>query len=491
MTQLQTAARRVEVDLAAAPPGNIRSGDSSSSTLSLLGTLVVLLGAFLSIVDFFIVNVALPDMGRTLGASSATLELVVAGYGISYALLLVLGGRLGDAFGRKRLFLLGMAAFGVASLLCGLAPSAGTLVLARVLQGASAAAMVPQVLAIIQATMTGHRRAKAIGMYGATAGAAAVIGQLLGGALISADLAGLGWRPIFLVNVPLVLVGLAFAVRVIPETRSAGPLRLDISGTVLLGITVLALLVPLTEGRATGWPWWTWGSLVVSAISAVAFVLVERRKERSGGLPLVPPSLLRVPSMRNGLLAGMPFFMGFGGFMFIYAVTLQQGADASALEAGLALTPMGVAFLAASLASPRLVTRFGGRVIGVGAIVQALGLGILVLTMLRAWPDVDALNLAAGMAVAGAGQGLVMSPLFRVVLAKVPVERAGVGSGVLVTTQQVSLALGVAVLGGLFLSLAEMADVGMRNAFVATVLVQIGIAVVVALASRRLPKTLG
>lgn len=195
-----------------------------------------------------------------LGASPATLELLVAGHGIAYALLLVLGGRLGDAFGRRRLFLVGMAAFGITSLLCGLAPSIEFLVAARVAQGASAAFMVPQVLSTIQATMAGSQRARALGAYGATAGLSMVIGQLLGGALVSADLSGTGWRPSFLVNVPVAAVGLVLAARLVPETRSSDPARVDLQGTLLLGAAVPALLLPLMEGRSAGWPAWMPGS---------------------------------------------------------------------------------------------------------------------------------------------------------------------------------------------------------------------------------------
>lgn len=486
------APRAATQPLAPNLPANPEGPASSKkpSELSILGVITVLSGVFLSMVDFFIVNVALPSIDQDLHASPAILELVIAGYGIAYALLLVTGGRLGDTFGRRRLFITGMAAFGVTSLLCGLAPSSATLVAARVLQGASAALMVPQVLATIQATTAGPHRARAISMYGAAGGLAGVVGQVLGGVLISADIGGLGWRPIFLVNVPVVAAGLLCAVRMIPETRAPAPPKLDIPGTMLLGLTVLTLLIPLTEGRATGWPLWAWLMLAISPVSAAAFMAVEHRLERTGGLPLVPPSLLKMPSMRNGLLASAPFFIGFGGFMFVYAVVLQQGIHLSALQAGLALVPMGTAFLITSLGSPRWVTSHGRRVIWVGALIQAVGLGIIVLTVFTQWPNLTPLNLALGMAVAGAGQGLVMSPLFRVVLSKVPTEQAGIASGVLITTQQVALALGVATVGGLFLSLSEARSVGTQYAFIAALCVQILIAGVVMVASRRLPRAL-
>ncbi len=459
----------------------------AQTTLSRLGLATVLLGAFLSIADFFIVNVALPTIDSRLHASPATLELVVAGYGVPYALLLVLGGRLGDLFGRRRLFMLGMASFTVFSLLCGIAPTAVALVAFRAAQGASAALMVPQVLATIQAACDGQRRARAIGLYGATAGVAAVAGQLAGGALVATNIAGTGWRPIFLVNVPLGLAGLALAWRMVPATRSTEPARVDAPGTVLLAVAVLALLVPLTEGRALGWPSWSWVLLGLFAPAAAAFAVVERRLERSGGHPLVPPSLLRLPGMRRGLAIAVPFFAGFGAFMFVSAITLQTGAHFGPLRSGLALVPMAVAFLGASLVTARLTARYGRRVLGAGAVLQGVGLAGLAATLLAAWPHVDPLNLAPAMAVAGVGQGLVMSPLFGFVLAGVPAARAGVGSGILTTTQQTALALGVATLGSLFLSLSPAGSLGIRDAFVVVLAVQTVVAAAVAVGSRALP----
>jgi MFS family permease len=476
------------LDRAAGParPSVPAPRETAPAPLSPAGLVTVLVGAFLSMADFFIVNVALPTIGETLHASGGMLELVVAGYGLAYALLLVLGGRLGDAFGRRRLFVTGMALFTLTSLACGLAPSVGGLVVGRVAQGASAALMVPQVLATIQAATAGARRARAIGLYGATGGIAAAVGQLAGGVLVSADLAGTGWRPIFLVNVPVGLVGLVLAARLVPATRSTAPARADLPGTALLGATVLTLLVPLMEGRSLGWPVWTWLLLALFPVSAVAFVRTERRVERAGGGPLVPPSLLRLPSMRRGLALAVPFFTGFGGFMFVFAVAMQQGVHLGPLAAGLAMLPMALGFLAASACSARLVARYGRRVPGAGALLQAAGLLTVLTTALLDWPRLGALDLLPGMAVAGVGQGMVMSPLIGIVLADVPARWAGVGSGVFVTTQQTALALGVATLGSLFLSLAA-GPVGVRGAFVAVLLVQAAIAIAFAVLSRGLP----
>jgi MFS family permease len=492
--QLDVSYRRRTPATAAAGPITTRPaawpitapGQAAASALTGVGLATLLVGVLLPMVDFFIVNVALPSIDADLHASAPLLELVVSGYASAYALLLIMGGRLGDTFGRRRLFLAGMAGFTLTSLACGLAPSAVALVVGRTLQGASAAMMVPQVLATIQATTTGERRARALGRYGATGGIAAVIGQLFGGFLVSANLDGMTWRPIFLVNVPIGLAGLLLARRNLPDTRTDRAAPVDIPGTVLLGALVLALLLPLTEGRSLHWPAWTIAALAVAPLAAVAFVLVEAAKERAGVVPLVPPSLLRHATMRRGLALAWGFFGGFGAFMFCYALLVQQGLRATALVAGAGLVPMAATFLLASLSTSRLLARFGPRVLVAGATLQAAGLLIIGSTVLAAWPGLSVAALAPGMAVAGLGQGLVMSPLMGVVLADVPRSMAGVGGGVFVTAQQTGLALGVATLGSLFLALAGD-GIGMRDGFLAVVCVQSIVAIGVAAGSRRLP----
>ena len=469
--------------VAPAPP---RHAVPEPVALSGAGLATVLLGTALPMIDFFIVNVALPTINTSLHASTATLELIVAGYGIGYALLLVLGGRLGDTFGRRRLFLAGMTAFTLTSLLCGVAPTAGLLVLARAAQGASAAMMLPQVLSTIQATTTGQRRSRALGFYGAVGGVSSVVGQLLGGLLVSADIAGTSWRPIFLVNVPVGIIGLILARRTVPETRSASPIGIDRLGTALLGVALLSLLIPLMEGGALGWPAWIWLLLAVFPFAAAAFVLVEARAERAGRVPLLPPSIMRMPSMRQGLTLGVPFFASFGGFMFVYAVTLQGPLRMGPFQAGLALTPLAVGFFVVSLVSSRLVTRFGSRIVSYGAMIQGLGVATLIGTTLLAWPHLTILDLTPGLALIGIGNGMTLTTLFRVVLSGVPAERAGVGSGALATTQQTSLALGVAVLGTAFASLSAAGELGTRNAFVLVLAVMLVIAAVISTLGRNL-----
>jgi MFS family permease len=413
---------------------------------------ILLCGGFLPLLDFFIVNVALPTMDATLHASGPMLQLVVAGYGVAYALMLVVGGRLGDAIGRRQLFIIGVAGFTLSSLLCGIAPSIGALVALRVVQGLSAAMSQPQVLATIHASLDGPRRARAIGFYAAMGGIAASVGQLFGGALVQANIAGLSWRPIFLVNVPVGLTVLALSRRFVPATKSPDPAGVDRLGTALIGIAMVALLVPLTEGRALGWPAWTWLLFALAPIAAGSAVYVERRIERRGGAPLIAPSLVRLPSMRRGLMLAIPFFVGFGAFMFVFALAVQDGLGYSPLRSGLALAPMTAAFLAGSLLAPRLVARFGGRVITVAMGAEAVVLAVLAVQVMRQWPHIGTFTMSPELVVGGFAQAVALVTLFRTVLADVPHRLSGIGSGILVTVQQAALALGVAGLGSFYLS---------------------------------------
>ncbi len=398
-----------QANLAEANP----SPPAASAALSPLGLITVLVGVFLPVTDFFIVNVALPTIDHDLRASAGMLQLVVAGYAIAYALLLVVGGRLGDALGRRRLFLLGMAAFTVTSLACGLAPNVELLVAFRALQGAAAALMLPQVLSTIQASTTGDARNRALGLYGATAGIASAAGQLLGGLLISADIAGSQWRSIFLVNVPVGIVGLIVARRVVPDTRSEDPAAIDTRGTLLLALSLLFLLIPLTEGRSLGWPLWTIVLLAASPLVGVAFVRTERAVEAGGRMPLVPLSLLEAPSMRKGLLVGLPFFTAFGGFMFVYALSLQDGAGLSPLRTGLILLPMALVFLATSLSVARLLARFGRRVLVAGGLIDAAGMVVLGVGLSASWPHPSGLALVPGHDDHRPGTGSAHEPHLR------------------------------------------------------------------------------
>jgi len=449
------------------------------------GVLFLLAGAFLPIMDFFITNVALPSIDASLHASASELELVIAGYGVAYAALLVLGGRLGDRFGRRRVFLGALVGFIVASAICGFAPTVGVLIGARIVQGATAALLVPQVLATFHHTLEHERKARALAMYGATSGIAAVVGQLVGGLLVSADIAGASWRPIFLVNVPIGLVVLVVASRIVPDTRSDHPVGIDLPGTVLFAATLTAVLIPLTEGHSLGWPWWTWALIALAVVLGAITAVVERRAERRGQIPLLPPSLLRLPSMSRGLVMLFAFSIGFGAFMFVFALTVQDGLHADALHGGLAILPMASMFFLGSVFAPRLIGRFGRGALSAGAVIQFAGLASLVAVIVSSWPHVSLWDMAIPLALSGAGGSMLFAGLFRSVLADVPTHLGGVGSGVLITLQQSGLALGVATLGTLYLVKAEH---NTAHAFAIVESVQMVIIALLAIGAAALPR---
>ncbi|MFG1624808.1 MFS transporter [Kribbella sp. NPDC049227] len=425
-----------------------------ASPLGPVALTTLLFGAFLPMLSFFIINVALPAIGSDLHATSGELQLVVGSYGIANATLLVVGGRLGDGFGRKRLFLIGLTGFTLLSLICAIAPTIGVLLAARVVQGAAAAAMTPQVLASITSLLTGEHRARAMAMFGVAGGAAAALGQILGGVLVEADVFGLGWRAVFLVNVPVGVLAVAAAIRLLPETKAEKAHRVDLVGAALLALALVLLLLPLTEGRPLGWPLWTWLCLA-AVIPAVAVLGVhQHRSEQSGRAPLIPPTVLRLRAMRLGLLLASAFFTTFGGFMFVFALATQGEAHMSPLEGGLSLLPMAVGFLITSVYGPRLQQRYGAGLILRGWIIQAVGYAVLAAITLMAWPDVTPWTLAVPMLIAGFGSGLVMVPLIGVVVGQVPPAQAGLGSGILLTSQQTTLAFGAAIVGTAYLALA-------------------------------------
>jgi MFS family permease len=453
--------------------------------MSPLGLAVVLAGFALSIADIFIVNVALTTIDRDLHASVSGLEMIVSGYGITYAIALVLGGRLGDAFGRRRLFTWGVVAFTATSALCGFAPTIGILIAARLLQGASAAMMVPQVLATIQATTTGEERAKAISLYGATAGLAAVVGQILGGLLVAANIGQSGWRAAFMINVPVGLLVLLL-IRKVPETKADRKPGFDVPGTTLFGAAMISLLIVIVEGQSLGWPPWLWGLLVISAASTAALVGVERRLEARGGSPLLPLSILVRHSMRTGLMAMVPFSIGFGAVMFVYAMVAQRDFGLGPLAYGLVLAPFASAFFVVALFTPKIAAKLGRRIVTLGAAVQGAGLLLMALLLGTTWPDVPLALVLLILAFTGIGQALIGPTLFRMILADVPPAAAGMGSGVVVTSQQTATALGATVGGALFLALG--AALGEASGAVVVIVLLAVFSLSVFLVSLRLPE---
>lgn len=433
---------------------------------------VLLVGAFLPPLDFFIVNVALPSIKGNLHTSDAELQLVISGYAAAYAVFLITGGRLGDLFGRRKVFLVGISGFGLASVLCGLATSPAILIGGRVLQGLSAAAMAPQGLASIHALFPVHERSRALGLYAATIGLAAVVAQTLGGVLISADLFGLDWRIIFLINLPVVAAVLIGGLPLLPDARGDNPAPVDKVGVLLCAVTLGLLIVPLVEGREQGWPWWAAAMLIASPVAGFLFWQYEIAFARRGGVPLVSVELVRMPGLLSGLI-GVLFFYVVSAFFLLFSVYLQSGLGLSPGEAGLIFLPCGVGFFIGPLTTPLAIRAFGKWVPAIGMLLEVAGcliLAALVADTPAQMPARFPLMIAVGLI--GFGQGWALPTLVRAVIDRAPVTGSGMISGITNSALQISAALGVAVMGGVFFAVAgdSPSPAAMANAFVAAML---------------------
>jgi MFS family permease len=413
---------------------------------------IVLAGQFMAVLDASIVNVAAPSIHASLHASGAGLQLIVAGYTIAYAVLLVTGARFGDIIGHRRMFLAGLVVFTLASLGCGLATSAGLLVGLRFGQGAGAAVMIPQVLSLIQRTHAGPARARAMSSYSAVLAGGAVVGQLVGGLLISANILGSGWRPVFLVNVPIGVILLVAGARALPHGRGEPGRTVDLPGLALLTPAVLAFVLPLVLGQPEHWPVWGWIVMAASVPLVAVFVRVERRAAAAGGTPLIPGRVLELPGVPVAIAALFTIMTIFSGFFFTLALHLQDGLGYSALRAGLTFAPTAAAFALVSLNWRRLPARWHGALI-IGGFV-AFGAGIAVLAVLLRAGGSGGAGLYLAGALSGAGMAAAFSPLMTRVLLRVPVELAADATGVVVTVNQLGLLVGVATFGTLYLNLA-------------------------------------
>jgi EmrB/QacA subfamily drug resistance transporter len=412
---------------------------------------IILLASFMDILDATVVTLAIPFMQRDLGATYAEMQWVVASYQLAFAALLITGGRLGDIFGRKRLFVGGVIGFIVTSALVGLAQSPTMLIASRVLQGAVAGLMVPQVLSLMQATFPPRERGAAFGAYGAILGLGNVGGPLIAGALLEANLFDLTWRPIFLMNLPLGLIALVGAAVLVRESRSEHPLRLDLGGVALATTGLLLVLFPLVQGRDLGWPTWTFVSVALSVVVLGGFALYERGRRSA----LLPMALFKQRAFVGGLLVAFALFSGIVAFFVVYSVFVQAGLGLSPLQAGLTALawPLGIGF--ASGLSIRLAPRIGRPLLSVGALLMALGMGALIAALRLGGLDVSPWHLVPGMALGGLGMGMLAPTLTDFVLAGVPESEAGAASGVLNTIFQVGAATGVAVIGAVFFGMLD------------------------------------
>ncbi|MFE4368969.1 MFS transporter [Streptomyces sp. NPDC056835] len=418
-----------------------------------LGLAVILLAAFMELLDVTIVTVASPEIQNSFHTSYAQVQWILAGYQLTFAAGLVAGGRLGDIFGCRRIFVCGVLAFAGASLLCGIATSGTQIVLFRLVQGLAAALMFPQVQAIIHVTFTGRHRAAAFGALGGVTGLAGIAGPLLGGALIDLDLFGSGWRMIFLINVPVGVIAAIGAMLLVTERRSEQRPGLDLLGTTL-GTAVVALVVfPLIQGRDADWAWWIWTLLALAVPAVGLFLWHQRTLEKRGGWPVVDLALFRGGSFGLGLVVQFISFAGISAFFLVLAVQLQAGYQWSALRTGLAFLPIAVGTGLASGISIPLMPRLGKRLVQAGALVMALGMVALMVT-LHAYPtDLSVWTLTPAGLVVGLGLGLIVTTVNDVVLAEAVGPSAGSAAGVKAMVGQSGNAVGVAVLGALFFGL--------------------------------------
>ncbi|ALO09032.1 Putative transmembrane efflux protein [Streptomyces venezuelae] len=417
---------------------------------------IVMTAAFMDLVDATIVNIAIPSIERDLGASFGAIQWITAGYALAFAAGLITGGRLGDIYGRKRLFLLGTAGFTLASALCGFAANSEMLVASRLLQGAAAAMMVPQVLSIIHVTFPAHERGKVFGMFGAIIGLGAVSGPLLGALLTQWNIAGLEWRPIFLINLPVGIAGLILGRKFISESKAPKALKLDIVGMLLVTVALLMLIYPLTRGRELDWPLWGHLMMVGSLLVFGAFVGYEKFKTNKDGSPLVELSLFKVKSFAAGIAVQLTFGIVLGIFFLVWTMYMQIGLHWTPLKAGVTGVPFSIAVsLAAGLSVQKLVPRFGRKVLQAGALTMIAGLLLYFVVAGRYGSGIEPWQMIAPLVVMGLGMGLIVAPLTDAVLSEVPREHAGSASGLINTTGQMGNAIGLGLVSVVFFGVID------------------------------------
>jgi MFS family permease len=412
---------------------------------------VLLIGAFLAPLDFFIVNNAMPAITAGLNARSSDVQLVISGYAVVYAVFLITGGRLGDIYGRKTIFLLGLGGFAMASALCGLAWSPLSLIMARLLQALTAAAMAPQALASVHALFPPHERGRALGIYGVTLGLSSIVGQLLGGALVGADIGGFGWRLVFLINVPIVIVTILAAIPLLRETRGAHRPTLDIGGVVLSSLALSSFVVPLVEGRERGWPLWSILMLLTTPFFVEAFRRYEIRLAKAGGDPLIAIEVFQSHGLLRGIGAIMTLY-AVATFFLTYSIYLQSALRFTAWQSGLAILPFSAGFLVASTFSPAIGRWFGASAPSLsyvmaasGSIATAIVVAYSPAGVVPPWP-----LIVPALVLFGFGMGLAIPTMVRVIVERVAPVHAGLVGGMFNSTLQVSAAVGIAVIGGLF-----------------------------------------
>jgi len=410
----------------------------------------LLLASAMNLIDLTIVVVGIPSIRANLGATAVTAEWIVAAYALVFGLGLITGGRLGDIYGRRPVFTIGVLGFTVGSALCGLAPTIWVLIAGRAIQAAFAAMMMPQVLSSLGTLFPPQERGRAMGMYGAVIGLATISGPLAGSLLVQGDLFGLHWRPIFLVNIPIGVVAAIGALRLVPDSRGGRPVRLDVVGVVLLAVALLLLLFPLVQGQSLGWPAWAIVSIVASVPAFALFAFHQSRRAVADS-PLVPLSLFRQAGFRGGVIVITIFFLGLAGYSLVLMLTLQQGLGFGPIHAGLTVLPFSVGVAAASSATIRMHGRVPPRrlaLLGILAITCGMTINAVVVHVVG--PGLTSFHIIPGSLVSGLGLGTVTPVISGIVLSSMDPRDAGAGSGVLNTAGQVGSAVGVSIVGAIF-----------------------------------------
>ncbi|GAB2559681.1 MFS transporter [Gracilibacillus alcaliphilus] len=420
-----------------------------SKPATLLGLFILLLAGFITIFDLFVVNVAIPSIQGDLGATFSQVAFIVAGYELGFAVLLIMGGRLGDRFGRRRLFIVGMLGFTITSALCGLAVNPDMLIISRVLQGLTAAMMQPQIYSSIRVNFTGRERGIAFSLLGMVLGLAAIAGQVLGGFIVEADFGGLGWRMIFLINIPIGIFSIILA-RFIPESHAPERPLLDWSGVIIVSLGLVLFLFPLIESQNHGWTIWSFLSLAASTLILFGFWKHQEKRRIANQQPLIDTILLRQSRFNMGGSLVLLIYSTSSVFFLSYALLVQTGLGLSPLSSGLLFVPCSIGFTAASMAAPRLVECFGTKTIFGGAVFYTFSFAVLIGQVWMAGGDLVATHLITALIFVGVGQGLVMTPLLNLVLGFVEENKAGMASGIISTLQQVGAAIGLAAVSILF-----------------------------------------
>ena len=420
-----------------------------------VATTVLMVATFMDLMDSTITNVALPTIGKNLGATPEQLEWTVAGYVIAFATLLITGGRLGDIFGHRRIFVIGIVGFTLASLGAALSQTGDLLVAARVLQGGFAGIMMPQVLSSVQVMFAPEERAPVLGIIGSLSALGAVGGLILGGWLVTADLLGMGWRSIFLVNVPIGVVLVVAALLFVPRSRSEHPLRPDLVGVLLGGVGVFLVVFPLTDGRAAGWAWWIWAMLITSPFVIAAFVWQQGRMLKAHKAPLLPLPLFRDRGFASGQLVQVLSSIGNGGYVLILLYYVQSALGFTALAAGLTLLPFALGSMAAAPLAILATKRIGKWAVLLGGLVQAAALTWVMWTIWTAGAALTGWDVTAPLTLVGAGMMTLIMPLTSITLESVPTPDAGAASGTLTTFGQIGMVLGVALAGSVFFGILQ------------------------------------